>query len=113
MADGELMQGKGGSRELAQAERILTRAEFHTLAQIPPESEWLANIRNPNTRRAYRKDVQEFCTFLGMEISGEFGHVTRAHVIAWRSKLETVVFPQPRSGENCRLDRVFGTISAI
>ena len=34
---------------------FLTRAEFHKLAEVPPEAEWFANLDNPNTRRAYRK----------------------------------------------------------
>ena len=28
------------------AERLLTAAEFHRLADVPPEIEWFANIRN-------------------------------------------------------------------
>jgi hypothetical protein len=31
----------------------LTAAEFHKLADVPPEVEWFANISNPHTRRSY------------------------------------------------------------
>jgi hypothetical protein len=37
----------------------LTRA-FEQLADVPPEEEWLANITNLKTRRAYKEDVREF-----------------------------------------------------
>lgn len=37
----------------------LTRAQFERLADIPPEEEWLVNITNAKTRRAYRNDVHE------------------------------------------------------
>ncbi len=56
---------------------------------VPSELEWFANIRNPNTRRAYRRDVQQFVRFTGIEEPGEFRHVTRAQVIAWRDELES------------------------
>jgi integrase/recombinase XerD len=69
--------------------RNLTKAEFQHLADVPPEAEWFANIRNENTRRAYRKDVQEFAEFLGLAGSDEFRLVTRAHIIAWRKEMET------------------------
>jgi integrase/recombinase XerD len=34
--------------------RALTPAQFGGLAQVPPELEWLANLTNPKTRRAYK-----------------------------------------------------------
>ena len=37
--------------------RSLTRAQFDQLADVPPEEEWLANITNLKTRRAYKEDV--------------------------------------------------------
>jgi len=68
--------------------RRLTDAEFLELAAVPPEVEWFANIDNPNTRRAYQRDVSEFMEFTGIREPGEFRFVTRAHVIAWRKSLE-------------------------
>jgi integrase/recombinase XerD len=32
--------------------RLLSAAEFHRLAGVPPEIEWFKNIRNPHTKRA-------------------------------------------------------------
>ena len=68
--------------------RILTRPEFHRLAQVPPEVEWFQNIDNPQTRRAYQNDLASFMTFVGIKRPEEFRVVTRAHVIAWRKQLE-------------------------
>lgn len=70
------------------AERNLTRAEFQGLSEVPAELEWFANIDNPNTRRAYMTDVREFMRFTSIVEPQEFRDVTRAHVIAWRKKLE-------------------------
>ena len=55
---------------------------------MPPEIEWLANITNPKTRRAYKNDVSEFSAFTGLRNPVELRTVTRAHVIAWRKDLE-------------------------
>jgi site-specific recombinase XerD len=69
-------------------ERLLTRKEFNALAEVPPEIEWFANIENPNTRRAYRNDLNQFMRFVGIAQPEEFRAVTRAHVIAWRKELQ-------------------------
>src|SRR5438093_8848021 len=79
MHDVEVIRGKG---------RALTAAEFYKLAEVPPEIEWFANLRNPNTRKAYENDLREFRGFVGIERPEEFRTVTRAHVIAWRKDLE-------------------------
>lgn len=68
--------------------RRLTDAEFQGLAAIPPEVEWFANIRNPNTKAAYERDVKDFAAFVGVQTPEDFRNVTRAHVIAWRDTLE-------------------------
>ena len=65
----------------------LTEAQFHRLADIPLEIEWFANLTNPNTRRAYRQDVQDFMAFVGITQPAQFREITRAHVIAWRDHL--------------------------
>jgi len=69
--------------------RSLTPAQYDALADVPPELEWLANITNPKTRRAYKIDVGEFSAFAGLRTPAELRTVTRAHVIAWRKDLET------------------------
>ena len=66
----------------------LTLGQFEKLADVPPEIEWLANITNEKTRRAYQNDVSEFSHFLGLRKPEEFRTVTRSHVIAWREDLE-------------------------
>ena len=52
--------------------RLLTAAEFHRLADVPPEAEWFANIRNPSTRRAYQAAVGDFMRFTGIARPEEF-----------------------------------------
>ena len=65
----------------------LTAVQFQTLADVPPEIAWFANLTNPNTRRAYRQDMRDFQAFTGLRRPEEFRDVTRAHVIAWREHL--------------------------
>jgi integrase/recombinase XerD len=67
--------------------RLLTAAEFQRLADVPPEVEWFANIRNASTRRAYEHAIKDFMLFAGIKRPQEFRTVTRAHVIAWRDDL--------------------------
>jgi integrase/recombinase XerD len=66
----------------------LSRAQFERLADVPPEEEWLANIGNEKTRRAYKADVREFVLFTGLQGYEELRAVTRSHVIAWRKDME-------------------------
>ena len=79
---GELENG------VAVGERRLSQAQFQKLNEIPHFLEWLANISNPNTRRAYRHDLAEFMNFVGLREPEEFSRVNRAHVLAWRKDLE-------------------------
>jgi integrase/recombinase XerD len=71
----------------ARASRMLTAAEFHRLADVPPAVEWFANIANRHTRRAYETAVKDFMRFVGIRRPEEFRIVTRAHIIAWRDEL--------------------------
>jgi integrase/recombinase XerD len=66
----------------------LTPAQFGNLAEVPPELEWLANLTNPKTRRAYKVDVEKFIGFTGLRGIAELRGITRAHVIGWRKDLE-------------------------
>ena len=68
--------------------RLLSRAEFFGLADLPPEHEWFASINNAHTRRAYQNDIHDFMTFTGIERPEEFRIVTRGHVLAWRKSHE-------------------------
>lgn len=72
----------------APAARRLTAPEYQQLAQVPPEAEWFANLRNAGTRRIYRTDLKDFMRFVGIERPDEFRSVTRGHVLAWRQDLE-------------------------
>ena len=73
--------------QIAPGNRLLTAAEFHRLADVPPEVEWFANLSNPSTRRAYENAVRDFMRFAGIRRPEEFRAVTRAHIIAWRDAL--------------------------
>jgi site-specific recombinase XerD len=66
----------------------LTTADFHHLTEVPPALTWFANIDNPQTRRAYQNDVEEFMAFAGLQDPHAFRQVGRAHVLAWRRDLE-------------------------
>jgi integrase/recombinase XerD len=65
----------------------LSTAQFQTLAEVPPELEWFANLTNANTKRAYRQDIRDFQAFAGVRRPEQFREITRAHVIAWRQQL--------------------------
>jgi integrase/recombinase XerD len=65
----------------------LSAAQFQTLADVPPELEWFANLTNANTRRAYQQDITDFMVFAALRSPEAFRDVTRAHVIAWRERL--------------------------
>src|SRR5256885_1600839 len=67
--------------------RTLSMAQFQTLAEVPPEIEWFANLTNANTRRAYQQDINDFMAFAGLRQPEQFRDITRAHVIAWREQL--------------------------
>lgn len=82
---GGVLSRSGGGEH---GSRVLTAAEFHELASVPAAGVWFANLDNPNTRRAYRADVEDFMAFVGLEDPAEFRQVTRAHVLAWRGTLE-------------------------
>lgn len=70
-------------------EQGLTQGQFDRLAETLPEVEWLANIANAGTRKAYAGDVKEFAGFVGLRSPEALRSVTRAHVIAWRKALES------------------------
>ena len=67
---------------------VLTSAQYQQLSDVPPAIEWFANIRNPQTRRAYENDLRSFMKFVGIDRPEDFRTVTRSHVLAWRKTLE-------------------------
>ena len=54
----------------------LTPAQFGALADMPAELEWLANLTNPKTRRAYKIDVEEFIAFVRPPIAMARSRIT-------------------------------------
>jgi site-specific recombinase XerD len=68
----------------------LTAEQFRGLTRVPHAAAWFANLDNPNTRRAYRNDVQAFMAFVGLDPRQpeRLREVTRGHVLAWRHRLE-------------------------
>jgi site-specific recombinase XerD len=68
--------------------RILSAPEFQQLADVPAETQWFANIDNPQTRRAYQADLAGFIRFASIQTPMEFRQVARSHILAWRAELE-------------------------
>jgi integrase/recombinase XerD len=87
--NGTLIEVEGSGPIVRPETALLTAAQFQSLAEVPPEVEWFANITNANTRRAYRNDVGEFMRFIGITMPEQFREVKRSHLIAWRGALET------------------------
>src|SRR5271154_5858876 len=56
---------------VAVERRALTPTQFGDLADVPPELEWLPNITDPKTGRAYKNDVGEFSVFTGLSRPAE------------------------------------------
>ena len=84
----------------------LTPAQFERLADVPPEEEWLANITNLKTRRAYKEDVREFVAFTALQDYMGLRSVARSHIIAWRKDMERRgLAPQPFGASSRRCPR--------
>jgi len=60
-----------GNGERVPTKRTLTVQQRSALNEVPPELEWLANIANDKTRRAYENDVGEFSAFMGIRCPAE------------------------------------------
>jgi hypothetical protein len=63
------------------------------LAEVPPELEWLANITNEKTRRAYKLDVGEFFAIPWAETTGRIqnGHAGACDCLAGNSRTPLTV----------------------
>lgn len=77
------------------------------MAEVPPAVVWFVNIDNPQTRRAYQNDVQEFMAFTGIENPAQFRDIARAHVLAWRRDLER------RTLSNASIRRKLAALSSL
>lgn len=51
-------------------------------------SEWLANLDNHQTRRAYRSDIRDFFALVGARSAEDLLEISRGHVLVWRAALE-------------------------
>ena len=56
---------------------------LETLQAIPEEEIWLASQKSPQTRRAYRLDVQHFMRVFGIVTSEDLRQVDHRAVMAW------------------------------
>lgn len=74
---------------IADRPRQLSKDAFTQLKDIPPEVEWFANLDNEKTRRAYKIDLNDFMAFVGLDQIEDLRSIARAHVLAWRTELET------------------------
>ncbi|KMY86566.1 ATPase involved in chromosome partitioning [Candidatus Paraburkholderia calva] len=77
------------TQTLPEREQRLTSAQFHQLADMPPEAEWFANLDTICARVAPIRSI--FATSWDSSRSTrpeDFRIVTRAHVLAWRKVLE-------------------------
>lgn len=55
------------------------------LAAVPEEDVWLASQKSPQSRRAYRRDVEHFVRTLGIRSADELRRVDHKAVFAWRA----------------------------
>ena len=69
--------------------RRLSPKQFEQLADMPLEEEWLRNLTNDKTQRAYREDVREFIAFSGLSSYAELRTIGRPHIIAWRQDMRS------------------------
>ena len=89
-----------------------TRTALADLNPIPDENDWFANIDNPNTRRAYQRDVGEFIEFIGAQSISQLRSITRSHVLAWRDFLaESGLAPATRRRKLAALSSLFGYLT--
>ncbi len=67
----------------APATRLGQLASLAALGVIPEEEVWLANQKNPRTRRVYQQDVAHFMRTLGLTSPEQLRQVDHRAVIAW------------------------------
>jgi hypothetical protein len=89
----------------------LTLEQYRQLEDFPAELEWLANITNPKTCRAYKIDATEFSAFTGLREPTQLRSVTRAHVIAWHKALEAYSLTPASIRRKLSPDPLYTTIS--
>ncbi len=79
-----------------QPEKQLFSINLSAITEAQPSprvclvSEWLANLDNQQTRRAYRVDILDFFALVGARSVEDLRGISRGHVLAWRANLEKV-----------------------
>ena len=73
-----------------KTENLIDQADYHTLKEIPPESDWIneRRTRSKRTADAYQFDVNEFKKFLGIKEPEDYRKVSRKHVTEWINHLK-------------------------
>jgi site-specific recombinase XerD len=69
---------------------LINQDDYHTLKDIPPESEWISErrTRSKRTADAYQFDVNAFKKFLGIKKPEDYRKVSRRHVTEWINHLK-------------------------
>ena len=70
---------------LAVAVAVEVVSAVEALAAVPEEDVWLASQKSPQSRRAYRRDVEHFVRTLGIRSADELRRVDHKAVFAWRA----------------------------
>jgi site-specific recombinase XerD len=73
-----------------QKQSLIDQDDYHTLKDIPPESDWIneRRTRSKRTADAYQFDVNEFKKFLGIKKPEDYRKVSRRHVTEWINHLK-------------------------
>jgi len=73
-----------------ESKSLIDQDEYHTLKDIPPESDWIneRRTRSKRTADAYQFDVNEFKKFLGIKKPEDYRKVSRRHVTEWINDLK-------------------------
>ncbi len=68
----------------------IDQEEYHTLKDVPPETDWIKERRNRSekTANAYQFDVNEFKLFIGIKKPEDYRKVSRKHVTEWIDHLK-------------------------
>lgn len=69
------------------ADRAGKNLSLELLQAIPEEEVWLAGQLSPQTRQAYKKDVDNFIAAMKIRSTAELRQVSRGAVIAWQNRM--------------------------
>ncbi|MBF0479729.1 MAG: tyrosine-type recombinase/integrase [Candidatus Omnitrophica bacterium] len=71
-------------------QRLIDKEDYHTLKDVPPETDWIKERRNRSERTAsaYEFDVNEFKNFVGIKNPEEYRRVTHKHIAEWIAHLK-------------------------